>query len=39
MGLGVPMTADELDTWADNAVSLFLNGCRGLSGVASRRRR
>jgi TetR/AcrR family transcriptional repressor of mexJK operon len=32
MGLGLPMTARELASWADNAVSLFLNGCRGLSG-------
>jgi TetR/AcrR family transcriptional regulator, mexJK operon transcriptional repressor len=39
MGLGVPMTPDELDAWADNAVSLFLNGCRGLSRASSRRGR
>jgi TetR/AcrR family transcriptional repressor of mexJK operon len=32
MGLGVPMTTSELDAWADDAVNLFLNGCRGLSG-------
>jgi TetR/AcrR family transcriptional regulator, mexJK operon transcriptional repressor len=31
MGLGLPMTAKELAAWADNAVKLFLNGCRGLS--------
>jgi TetR/AcrR family transcriptional regulator, mexJK operon transcriptional repressor len=36
MGLGLPMTAAELDVWADNAVDLFLNGCRGLSGVRGR---
>jgi len=36
MGLGLPMTPAELDVWADNAVALFLNGCRGLSGTASR---
>jgi TetR/AcrR family transcriptional regulator, mexJK operon transcriptional repressor len=39
MGLGVPMTPSELDAWADHAVNLFLNGCRGLSGVSSRQRR
>jgi TetR/AcrR family transcriptional regulator, mexJK operon transcriptional repressor len=31
MGLGVPLTPKELDQWADNAVRLFLNGCRGLT--------
>jgi TetR/AcrR family transcriptional repressor of mexJK operon len=31
LGLGLPMSRTELDAWADNAVSLFLNGCRGLS--------
>jgi TetR/AcrR family transcriptional regulator, mexJK operon transcriptional repressor len=30
-GLGLPMTAKELEAWADNAVRLFLHGCRGLS--------
>jgi TetR/AcrR family transcriptional regulator, mexJK operon transcriptional repressor len=35
MGLGVPMTPGEIDAWADNAVNLFLNGCRGLSGASS----
>jgi AcrR family transcriptional regulator len=39
MGLGIPLTPDELDAWADNAVSLFLNGCRGLSGASSHRGR
>jgi len=29
LGLGVPMTAAELDLWADDAVRLFLNGSRG----------
>lgn len=29
MGLGKPMTSAERDAWADNAVNLFLNGCRG----------
>jgi AcrR family transcriptional regulator len=38
MGLGVPMTPDELDAWAENAVNLFLNGCRGLAGTTSRRK-
>jgi len=34
MGLDVPVTANEIDKWADRAVSLFLNGCRGLSGAS-----
>jgi TetR/AcrR family transcriptional regulator, mexJK operon transcriptional repressor len=29
LGYGVAMTAAELDVWADKAVGLFLNGCRG----------
>ncbi|MGB6309363.1 MAG: TetR/AcrR family transcriptional regulator [Steroidobacteraceae bacterium] len=29
MGYGAPMTAAELDAWADKSVALFLNGCRG----------
>jgi AcrR family transcriptional regulator len=29
MGFGAPMTAAELDAWADQAVGLFLNGYRG----------
>jgi AcrR family transcriptional regulator len=39
LGLGVPMTSEELKAWANNAVSLFLNGCQGLSGMPPRRRR
>ena len=39
MGLGVPMTPSELDSWADAVVNLFVNGCRGLSGATSRHRR
>jgi hypothetical protein len=39
MGLGTPMTPDELRTWSGNAVRLFLNGCRGLSAPSSRRGR
>jgi TetR/AcrR family transcriptional regulator, mexJK operon transcriptional repressor len=40
MGLGgEPMTPSELDAWADDAVNLFLNGYRGLSGASSRQRR
>ena len=35
MGLGLPMTAKELTAWADNAVKLFLHGCRGLSRPVS----
>jgi AcrR family transcriptional regulator len=29
MGYGAPMTAAELDAWADKTVALFLNGCQG----------
>jgi len=29
MGYGTPMTAAELDVWADKTVDLFLDGCRG----------
>jgi TetR/AcrR family transcriptional repressor of mexJK operon len=29
LGLGVPMTAPELDAWADQTTELFLNGWRG----------
>jgi TetR/AcrR family transcriptional regulator, mexJK operon transcriptional repressor len=40
MGLGgVPMTPGELGAWADDVVSLFLNGCQGLSGASTRQRR
>jgi AcrR family transcriptional regulator len=39
MGLGVPMTQNELDAWAAHTANLFLNGCRGLAGSSSRRRR
>jgi TetR/AcrR family transcriptional regulator, mexJK operon transcriptional repressor len=28
LGLGTPMTEAELETWADDCVNLFLNGCR-----------
>lgn len=31
MGYGTPMTAAELDAWADKSVALFLGGCRGWS--------
>jgi len=30
MGFGAPMTAAELEAWADQVVRLFLNGCQGL---------
>jgi TetR/AcrR family transcriptional regulator, mexJK operon transcriptional repressor len=33
IGLGAPMTSSELDAWADAAVALFLEGCRGLAQV------
>jgi len=39
MGLGAPMRPGELAAWADDAVNLFLNGCRGLSGASPRQRR
>jgi len=29
MGFGAPMTEAELAVWAEQAVALFLNGCRG----------
>jgi TetR/AcrR family transcriptional regulator, mexJK operon transcriptional repressor len=29
LGFDRPMTAAELDAWADSSVRLFLNGCRG----------
>ncbi len=36
MGLGVPMTAAEIDAWARNVVNLFLNGCRGWQPALTR---
>jgi TetR/AcrR family transcriptional regulator, mexJK operon transcriptional repressor len=36
MGLGEPMTRMELDAWIEASVTLFLNGCRGLSSAATR---
>lgn len=32
LGMGVPMTAAELDAWACQTAYLFLNGCRGMTG-------
>jgi TetR/AcrR family transcriptional regulator, mexJK operon transcriptional repressor len=29
MGFGEPMSSSEVDSWADTAVTLLLNGCRG----------
>lgn len=29
MGFGMPLTAAELDSWADRTTDLFLDGCRG----------
>jgi len=29
LGLGTPMSDEELDAWASDAVDLFLDGCRG----------
>lgn len=34
LGLGTPMTAAELDIWADDAVTLFIHGCRGEPAAA-----
>jgi TetR/AcrR family transcriptional repressor of mexJK operon len=34
IGLGAPMTEGELDQWADAAVALFLEGCRGFANAA-----
>lgn len=39
MGVGTPMTAAELDAWADDTVRLFLNGCRGWAGAIRRSKR
>lgn len=33
MGFGAPMTAAELDAWADQVVGLFLNGYRGCASA------
>lgn len=33
IGLGAAIRPEELDAWADNAVRLFLNGCRGWSSA------
>lgn len=38
MGLGAPLTPTELEAWADNVVTLFLNGCRGWSAATSRKK-
>jgi len=36
MGLGSPMSAKELDRWAEDVVKLFLDGCRGLGVTPGR---
>jgi TetR/AcrR family transcriptional regulator, mexJK operon transcriptional repressor len=33
MGFGAPMTPEELNMWVRDTVTLFLNGCRGLSAA------
>jgi AcrR family transcriptional regulator len=38
MGLGASLTPAELDAWTDDVVRLFLNGCRGWSAAASRKK-
>ena len=39
MGLGTPMSAGELDAWAEDVVALFLNGCRGWGAATSHQER
>jgi TetR/AcrR family transcriptional regulator, mexJK operon transcriptional repressor len=36
MGLGLPLTPRQLEQWANNAVKLFLGGCRGLGPLRMR---
>ena len=36
LGLGKPMTAAELDSWASSVVNLFLDGCRARAPVRTR---
>jgi AcrR family transcriptional regulator len=36
IGLGAPMTRAELEAWADAAVALFLDGCRGFARASRR---
>ena len=36
MGLGMPMTFAEVETWTRDVVDLFLNGCRGRERAATR---
>ncbi len=36
MGLGMLMTAAEIDAWARDVVNLFLNGCRGWERMRTR---
>jgi TetR/AcrR family transcriptional regulator, mexJK operon transcriptional repressor len=36
MGLGMSMTAAEVDAWARDVVNLFLNGCRAWERAATR---
>ena len=38
MGLGAALTSSELDAWTDDVVRLFLNGCRGWSAAAARKK-
>lgn len=39
LGLDAPLSATELDAWADDAVRLFLDGCRGWRRVPEPSRR
>jgi TetR/AcrR family transcriptional regulator, mexJK operon transcriptional repressor len=34
MGFGAPMTPEQLNIWVRDTVTLFLNGCRGLSSAS-----
>ena len=38
MAQGAPPSSGELDAWAENVVTLFLNGCRGWSAASARRK-
>ena len=37
LGLGMPMTESEIDSWVQDSVNLFLNGCRGFSQPHSKK--
>lgn len=35
MGLGTPMSSREIESWVQDTVNLFLNGCRGYTRAAN----